>query len=201
MIAARSKKKTGTRQKENATTSQRVEILDWYHKNGKNQSRTAIHFNEVYPNLQLKQPTISSWVKDESKWRARYGLENGTTAPSAKRTRLSRHPDVVEMLDLWIIKACEDGLLLTGDTLRQKWQQFADLSGVPQHERLTLSEGWLSRCKLRTGLKGVKRHGDAASACPEAVENEQQRIRSIIKQSGFAMRDVFNMDETGLFYA
>ena len=67
------------------------------------------------------------------------------------------------MLDLWIVKAYKDGLLLTGDTICQEWQQFADMCGIPQHEHLTLSKGWLSRCKNRTGLKGVQHHGEAAS--------------------------------------
>ena len=105
------------------------------------------------------------------------------------------------MLDIWVTMACEDGLLLTGDTIRQKWRQFANMGGIPQDEQLTLSEGWLSKYKLRIGLKGVKRHREAASACPEAIEKERNRIQNIIKESGLAAKDVFNMDETGLFYA
>ena len=47
----------------------------------------------------------------------------------------------------------------------------------------------------------MKCHGEAASACPEAIEKEQNQIQNIIKESGLAAKDVFNMDETGLFYA
>lgn len=177
-----------------------MEILDWYHANKRNQVLTAKHFNDIYPELQLRQPIISSWVREESKWRARYELENDV-APSAKRVCKTQHPEITEMLDTWVTMACEDGLLLTGDTIRQKWTQFADMRGIPQDERLTLSEGWLSRYKLRVGLKGVKRHGEAASACPEAIEEEQNRIQKIIKEAGLTEKDVFNMDETGLFYA
>ena len=166
-------KKVAALPKENATVSQRVEILDWYHANSKNQSLTAEHFNKIYPTLHLKQPVISSWVKDESKWHARYQQEGGA-ASSTKHIHVSQHPDVTEMLDLWIVKAYKDGLLLTGDTFHQKWRQFADMCGIPQHEHLTLSEGWLSQCKNQTGLKGVQCHGEAASACLETVEMEQK---------------------------
>ncbi|OSC98102.1 hypothetical protein PYCCODRAFT_1375859, partial [Trametes coccinea BRFM310] len=58
--------------KENATLAQRIEILDWYHAHGKNQSKTAQHFDKIYPNLKLKQPTVSAWVKDEAMWRQRW---------------------------------------------------------------------------------------------------------------------------------
>jgi ubiquitin-protein ligase len=37
--------------KENATLQQHIEILNWYHWNGKNQSKTAKHFDAIYPNL------------------------------------------------------------------------------------------------------------------------------------------------------
>ena len=57
--------------KENATISQRIEILDWYHKHSgpkKSQVNTAAHFDKIYPNLRLKQPIISDWVRNEVKW-------------------------------------------------------------------------------------------------------------------------------------
>jgi hypothetical protein len=103
----------GTGWKENATIYQRVEILNWYHANGKNQSLTAWHFNKIYPNLHLKQPIISSWVKNELKWHTMYESENGV-APSAA-SRCHRDAGHVDHM------ACKDGLLLTGDLICQKW--------------------------------------------------------------------------------
>jgi len=62
-------KPTFTR-KENATLAQQIEILDWHHTNGKNQTKTVKHFNAIYPNLKLKQPVISDWCKKKESWRA-----------------------------------------------------------------------------------------------------------------------------------
>ncbi|KIK77898.1 hypothetical protein PAXRUDRAFT_165462 [Paxillus rubicundulus Ve08.2h10] len=59
--------------KENAMLEQRIKILNWHHANGKNQSKIAKHFNAIYPNLQLEQPRISAWCKNEKKWQAEYG--------------------------------------------------------------------------------------------------------------------------------
>lgn len=66
---------------------------------------------------------------------------------------------------------------------------------------MALSEGWLTRFKIWHGLKDLKRHGEAASANPEVVKMEQCRIQGLIKKNGYQLRDIFNMDETGLFYA
>ncbi|KIK92072.1 hypothetical protein PAXRUDRAFT_71509, partial [Paxillus rubicundulus Ve08.2h10] len=115
--------------KANATLAQRIEILNWYHTNGKNQSWTANHFNKIYPFLHLKQPKISDWLKHEASWRAEYEGTSAGVAHSVKRVRQTQHPKVTEMLDLWVSKAMADKLLLTGEVIRQKWKAFADRAG------------------------------------------------------------------------
>jgi hypothetical protein len=50
-------------------------------------------------------------------------------------------------------------------------------------------------------LKELKRHGEAASADPVDIENERRRIQAIIFYEDYPLRDIFNMDETGLFWA
>ena len=103
-------------------------------------------------------------------------------------------------MDLWVSKAMNDKLLLTGQALRQKWSTFADLVGIPEGDKLKLSDGWLTRFKARNGLKDIKRHGEAGSSGAETVENERKRVQGLVKKYGYELRDVFNMDETGLFY-
>ena len=62
------KEKTHSITKENATLAQRIEILNWHHEQKKSQQETATYFNTKYPSLQLKQPLISAWLKEEEKW-------------------------------------------------------------------------------------------------------------------------------------
>ncbi|KAG6872986.1 hypothetical protein C0992_009213 [Termitomyces sp. T32_za158] len=136
--------------KEVATLQQQIEVLDWYHANGKNQSKTAQHFAPLYPNLVMKQPLISTWVKEEVKWRERWA------------------------------EAMADGVLLMGRVLRAKWSQFADLVAIPDDDRLDLSEGWLTRFKERCNLKQLWQHGEAGSASAEVVEDERKRVQELI---------------------
>jgi hypothetical protein len=104
------------------------------------------------------------------------------------------------MMELWVSKAMADGILLTGEILKQKWIAFADLEGVPEDERLKLSNGWLARFEERNGLKQMKRHGEAGTAKPETVEYEQRRVQDLIREAGYKPCNIYNMDETGLFY-
>lgn len=132
------------------------------------------------PRLKIKQPLVSQWVKDERKWRALWEQTNHKCDRTAKRARQTEHPEVSEMMYLWVSKAMGDGILLTGEVLRQKWNAFADLSGIPQDERLKLSNGWLGRFKERNGLKEMKRHGEAASSSGETVEKERKRVQDLL---------------------
>ena len=143
--------------------------------------KTTNHFHKIYPNLKIKQPLISAWVKDKARWRAEYE-SNRDSGHSAKRVCQTLHSEVMEMLELWVSKAMADKLLLTGKVLCQKWKVFANLAGVPDDERLNLSEGWLSSFKTSNGLKDMKRHGEAASALSDTIENEWLRIQELIKK-------------------
>jgi hypothetical protein len=158
--------------KENAMLRQRIKILDWYHVNGKNQTSTARHFAPIYPNLKIKQPLVSSWVKKEEYWREQWEKVQHASGQTTKRARQTEHPDI-------------------SHSHRRS----------PASEMDTLCKsGWDSRFKERNGLRQVKRHGEAASANMETVERERERVQNLIKESGYALRDIFNMDETGLFY-
>src|SRR5712672_2453564 len=104
------------------------------------------------------------------------------------------------MMYLWVSKAMNDGILLTRDVLRQKWNTFADLAGIPKDKRLKLSNGWLGRFKKRSGLQQMKRQGEAASSNAETVKKERKRLQDLIREAGYELRDIFNMDESGLFW-
>jgi hypothetical protein len=82
---------------------------------------------------------------------------------------------------------------LAGEIIRQKWTRFADLAGIPEDERLALSEGWLASLKKRCGLKEFKRHGEADSANPVEIAAERKRIQELIVHEGYALKNVFNM--------
>ena len=104
------------------------------------------------------------------------------------------------MMYLWVSKAMGDGIPLTGEILHQKWNSFADMASIPEDERLKLSNGWLGRFKVRYGLREMRRHGEAASADADTVNAERKRIQELIKKHGYQLHDIYNMDETGLFY-
>ena len=91
------------------------------------------------------------------------------------------------MMNLWVLKAMSEGILLTSEVLSQKWTKFADLVGIPEDKRLKLSNGWLGQFKERNGLKEMRWHGEAGSSNAETVEKERKRIQELIKKYGYKL--------------
>ncbi|XP_032710502.1 tigger transposable element-derived protein 1-like [Lontra canadensis] len=61
------------------------------------------------------------------------------------------------------------------------------------------SAGWLARFKRRYGVNNGKLAGEASSA-DEAAEEFKKYLVSVIQEKGYVEEQVFNADETGLFY-
>jgi hypothetical protein len=91
---------------------------------------------------------------------------------TTKHAQQTQHPKVTEMIDLWVLEAMLNNILLTGEVLCQKWTIFANLVGIPEKDCLKLSNGWLAQFKARHGLKEFKHHGEAALASMESAETE-----------------------------
>lgn len=62
------------------------------------------------------------------------------------------------------------------------------------------SAGWLAGFKRRYGVNNGKLAGEASSADEEAAEEFKKYLVSVIQEKGYVEEQIFNADETGLFY-
>ena len=60
-------------------------------------------------------------------------------------------------------------------------------------------DGWLEKFQKRHGFRCFRSHGESGSANVTAVQEVLPKLRAITDK--FVLRDTYNMDETGLFYA
>uniref|UniRef100_A0A667YR71 HTH CENPB-type domain-containing protein n=1 Tax=Myripristis murdjan TaxID=586833 RepID=A0A667YR71_9TELE len=105
------------------------------------------------------------------------------------------------------------------DAKRVLYETFADSNDVHDSEELddaklrpltsafhaepspfNASKGWFDKFQKRFGLKSVSLHGEAASADAAGAETYANKFKVIIKEGGYKPEQVFNMDETGLFW-
>ena len=80
----------------------------------------------------------------------------------------------------------------------EKAKETMKLLYPQQPSEHSLSLGWLEKFKLRHGIKSFRRFGESGSVDTQDMEQKLESIREKIDQ--FPKKDVFNIDETGLFY-
>jgi len=69
-----------------------------------------------------------------------------------------------------------------------------------QKEEFKASRGWFENFKERTGILSVVMHGEAASSNSEAAEKFVKEFNEFVNSEGYVLNQVFNCDETGLFW-
>ncbi|GBM85365.1 Tigger transposable element-derived protein 1 [Araneus ventricosus] len=62
------------------------------------------------------------------------------------------------------------------------------------------SRCWFDNFRKRTGIHSVVRHGGAASSDVKAAEDYLKAFSELIEANGYIPQQVFNCDETGLFW-
>jgi hypothetical protein len=115
-----------------------------------------------------------------------------------KKKRIVKLPVLDNALAEWVLQCQERGVALNWQIVRRKATSFADQLNVPETDRPAFTDGWLEKFLGRHGLKTVKYSGERGSADVDAFNLELPAFQKLISE--YKPSDVFNMDETGLFY-
>ena len=111
--------------------------------------------------------------------------------------------DIEKLLLIWINKEelASDSILEA--IIREKVKiLYADpLKDIPgMSSEFKGSREWLDTFKKRSGIHSVVRHGEAASSKNVAADNFLTDFQECIEAEGFVPKQVFNCNETGLFW-
>ncbi|XP_069964571.1 tigger transposable element-derived protein 1-like [Bactrocera oleae] len=109
----------------------------------------------------------------------------------------------------WINDSTRKRISIEGDLIKEKAKQYfnqlKDLEPSSssfhfQNLKFSASNGWLTGFLRRQALHNVKVQGEAASADETAAKNYCKVLAKIIDDGGYCPDQVFNTDETGLFW-
>src|SRR6266540_4695449 len=112
-----------------------------------------------------------------------------------KREKKVLFPLIEEALTIWVENALQTGLVLTNDILSTKVLKFAFLLKEDKFKR---SNRWVDSFKKRHNLKQYNIHGEAASALLKNLSTMREDLCQTLKD--YNPKDIFNCDETGLFW-
>jgi hypothetical protein len=140
----------------------------------------------------MTQATISNTLQCSAELLAREEIVNGNT----KTRRPVMYQDVDEAL-AQRVEAYQVNININGEMIRQKAAQFLERLH-PDAPKFEFSNGWLAKFKQRHQIQSHHRFGESGAADTEIIEESLPRIHTILDQ--YALADIYNMDETGLFY-
>lgn len=122
-------------------------------------------------------------------------ITGSVSSGERKRSRQGEFPHLEEALVKWIRQCRGQNIPVGGFMLKEKAKSFAQTLRI---EGFAASEGWLSNFKNRHGITFKKICGESASVdnslCSEWIDKLNQSL------NGVDPRNIFNTDETGLFY-
>jgi DDE superfamily endonuclease./Tc5 transposase DNA-binding domain. len=99
---------------------------------------------------------------------------------------------------MWVVQQEAQGVKMTGEVIKEKGRQFAELYDILAEKFLTLSNGWLDGFKARHLLKEYWFHGEAGSILAQSVAAACKKLQIITAH--YPKKDIYNMDEMGLCY-
>ncbi|XP_066978812.1 tigger transposable element-derived protein 1-like [Macrobrachium rosenbergii] len=156
--------------------------------------------------LGLSRTTVVTIVKDKQ-----HILKHVQDAAPMKATVINvkqRSQNVVEMeklLLIWLEDQNQRRVPVSLSVIQEKARELhaavVKKSGEGSaSEEFSASRGWFNRFKARANLHNVKLQGEAASADDVAAESFPSGLADIIREGGYTADQVFNVDETGLFW-
>lgn len=95
----------------------------------------------------------------------------------------------------WFRTARSQSIPVSGRMLQEKALAFTKELGI---EDFKASNGWLSSFRQRHNINIESICGESGSVSEKDVNDWCDKLPDIL--SGYSDRDIFNMDETGLFY-
>lgn len=146
----------------------------------------------------LPKSTIARYQKDASKLRAQWETEtlSGESSSKLKRHRDGKNPEVETALNMWFKQKNEQGVSISGPLLMAKAKELSRDLG---HEDFSATSGWLNRWKVRHQILYKRAHGEKNSA---DIQGAQEWLTNTLPSllESFSPSDIYNADETGLYY-
>ncbi|XP_069822087.1 tigger transposable element-derived protein 1-like [Dendropsophus ebraccatus] len=185
-----------SKKKEGITIEVKKEMIE-KHEQGMRVSEIAKLYNK-------STSTICTILKKKVEIK---GLDaaKGVTRVSKQRPRVLE--DVEKLLLLWINEKQLAGDTVTENIICEKAKiLYTDLvsrlpyTSAENEESFKASRGWFDNFKKRSGIHSVAKQGEAASSDAKAAEAFTAEFKELIDAECYLPQQVFNCDETGLFW-
>ena len=169
--------------KKTLTLKEKIDVITYHEKHPKLVSRA------IATNFGVGRTQIQNILKHKKELKTEY-KEN---QPSTRKCQLqtTENDDINRLTWEWFKDVASRQLPVTGPML----QLFAEQLEVDTFKG---SNGWLESFRNCHNITFLTRCGESADVPNDVVDNWKQKLPAIIE--GYELRDIYNMDETGLSF-
>ena len=140
--------------------------------------------------LDIGKSTVGDILKAKEKW-----LNISDDSPDLLRYRKPKHQELEDAVFLWFTDMSSHHAAINDEMLITKAKTLGDQLDIKD---FSYSRGWLQRFKTRRGIKRKLYHGEADSVDKTVVEEGRTSLQRVF--ADYDPEDVYNIDETGLFF-
>ena len=163
------------------------------------ESEFKLSDNDLAKEYDVDRSTISNILRNKDKLSQAY---INATPSAIKKTRIQtgKFPALEEALYKWFLGIRSQNIPVSQEMLRTKVLYFyneARNKGV-QFYNFEASQGWLENFQERYNISSKRIHGESESADLEQVDKGRERLQELLV--GYDLNDIYNADETGLFF-
>ncbi|KAM4045427.1 tigger transposable element-derived protein 1-like [Anomaloglossus baeobatrachus] len=160
---------------------------------------------EIGRSLGLSRSTVVTIIKDKDRI-----LEHVKGCAPMKATVITKQRSglIIEMerlLVLWLEdknqRRIPVSLMVIQEMARRLFETLKRQKGEgSESKEFVVRRGWFMRFKDRANFHNIKVQGEAASADEKAATEFPKALAEVFEEGGYCAQQVFNVDETGLFW-
>lgn len=144
---------------------------------------------EIAKSFGIPPNTLSTYLKNKDK------ILGSESVKNRKRLREPENPDVDQCVLKWFKQTRDKNTPVSGPLLRSKAEQFATELEKPNFKAST---GWLDGFKERNKISFKFVCGESGAVNKQDANQWKKDLEEMIQDRN--PKDIFNVDETGLFY-
>ncbi|XP_071107123.1 tigger transposable element-derived protein 5-like [Haliotis cracherodii] len=143
--------------------------------------------------------TIRGWLKEEKKLQDLAFETQEIGGLQKKRNKGATDSTLDAALFAWFTQSRHGGIPLSGEIVKMQAQKLSqDIHGPD--DTFKASAGWLWRFQKRHGIKSFTVTGERRSADDDAADAFPPILRELMESEGYDEEQIYNCDETGLYY-
>ena len=176
--------------RKNYTIEEKLQVIE--------KVKSGVSKASIFRESGIPEGTIRGWVKEEEKLRSFVASVESDVGLQRKKVRVGEDNELDDCLYKWFIQKRSESVPVNGVILKAQALKFNNLLGGDN--TFKASNGWLSRWKIRHGICQINMEGEAASSDINAASEFPNQLKNVIEKGGYCDEQLYNCDESALYY-